>query len=156
MFQIRLLDKQNKPELEKVLTIQKLAYQVEADLIRASYFPPLLEKLEDLESTRDEIVVATLGSEIVGALFFEQDSGIILISKLIVAPKYFRKGIGQQLLQYILNRFLDLEFHVSTGALNTPALELYKKFGFEADPQTLMRAGIAITRLRKLPKKSHT
>jgi ribosomal protein S18 acetylase RimI-like enzyme len=53
------------------------------------------------------------------------------ICRLVVHPNFFRRGIGRKLVQYIFEKYGDVEtFAVSTGDLNKPAKKLYTILGF--------------------------
>ena len=58
------------------------------------------------------------------------DKQILHIDSLTVDPDYFRKGIAKKLLNYALNEFNLSEAMVETAVLNSPAISLYKKYGF--------------------------
>ncbi len=55
------------------------------------------------------------------------------ILKLAVDPKYYRQGLGQKILEYLL-RMAKLhgasEVYLEVRQSNTPAIQLYKKFNF--------------------------
>lgn len=52
------------------------------------------------------------------------------IHSLTVAPNFFRKGIADKLIRYILSEFDFTEAIVETAIVNIPAINLYKKHGF--------------------------
>ena len=52
------------------------------------------------------------------------------LNSLTVDPKYFRKGIADKLISYILDTFDFKEALVETAVVNMPAINLYKKYGF--------------------------
>ena len=52
------------------------------------------------------------------------------IDSLTVEPKYFRQGLADKLLRYVLEAFEFTKAVVETAVLNEPAVNLYKKHGF--------------------------
>lgn len=117
--------------LEKAHQIQRDAYEVEAELIGSRNIPPLHETIEQLRDSEESFFGFFIGEELVGFIAVENEDGLLRISRLVVSPVNFGKGVGSQLVQYIL----DHERHgqkivVSTGEKNLPAKALYEKFGF--------------------------
>lgn len=112
--------------------VQMSAYAQEAQLLGATYFPPLERTVDDVRTSREEFVAAFLEDEIVGAVSVWPDpEGLgVNIASLVVAPQYHRRGIGRQLLAAVLARLGDGVVTVQTGARNEPALALYAQAGF--------------------------
>lgn len=139
----------NVDEIKRVFQIQQRAYSVEAKILETDSFFPLQETLEEFRITTDEGYVAIFDSKIVGALFLEKSKESILISKLVIDPNFFRKGCAKALIENVLNLYPNLEFQVGTGAANTPAIQLYQKFGFEIFKQELVDGNLKVVKLRK-------
>lgn len=146
---IRKFDHNNTAELKRVYAIQIAAYTVEADIIGAKTFPPLHGTLKELRNSRDESYVYLVDEVAVGAIFLEMTPTSVLISKLIVLPDFFRKGIARTLIRHCLNLYPETDFEVGTGVGNFPALELYRSFGFRIYEEALLEENILICRLRR-------
>jgi ribosomal protein S18 acetylase RimI-like enzyme len=146
-MQIRLFNKRDTLEVRKVFQLQQASYAVEAHFLNAKMFPPLSESIHDLQTSGDEGFVCVLNNELVGAIFLEKSRGSILISKLIVDPKYFRNGIGIKLVEHALNLYPQAPFRVSTGSLNIPAVRLYQKLGFRIESEKLVEFEIRIVQM---------
>ena len=77
--------------------------------------------------------VACLNDKIVGYMGLSKIVGEGYVTNIAVLPKYRRLGIGEKILEYVINNtkteleFISLEVRVS----NIAALSLYEKFGFE-------------------------
>lgn len=89
------------------------------------------------ERTKDpnyEIYGYVMNGMLVG-FFFLYSASIVspkLIESFCVAPWKKGRGIGSQMLQFILNKYGFHDFHLTVSAENDPAKGLYKKFGFNA------------------------
>ena len=152
-MQIRKFDQNNKAELKQVYSVQIAAYTVEADIVGAETFPPLHGTLQELRDSRDESYVYLVDDVAIGAIFLEMTATSVLISKLIVLPNFFRRGVARTLISHCLKLYPDTDFEVGTGSGNFPALELYRSFGFRIFEEALLEENIRICRLR-LPAHS--
>lgn len=57
----------------------------------------------------------------------------IYVSRMIVKKEYRGRGIGSEILQFLINKAKEMDYHEITLGVdkdNTTALHLYKKFGF--------------------------
>jgi ribosomal protein S18 acetylase RimI-like enzyme len=64
-------------------------------------------------------------------LAYEFEGGFIIISKMMVHPDHFKKGIASKLIDYLFRIYSHAwRVKVSTGAKNYPAIRLYQKHGF--------------------------
>lgn len=84
----------------------------------------------------EEFLVATLNDEVIGYIMFDKlyNSGIIV--SVAVSPKHRRKGIGSLLLSQALEKLKELktkEVFLQVEVTNSPAINFYKKFGFEVE-----------------------
>ena len=68
--------------------------------------------------------------EIVGVIEIKQNNGSTHIRSLVVNPLFFRQGIANKLMKFVLDTFDSKLFVVETGLNNGPATKLYEKFGF--------------------------
>lgn len=148
-MQIRKFDQNNTAELNQVYRVQVAAYTVEADIIGAVTFPPLHGTLQELRDSKDEAYLYLVDEVAVGAIFLEMTSSSVLISKLIVEPDFFRRGIAKALIRYSLELYPETDFEVGTGSANFPALELYLSFGFRVVEETSLEGNIIISRLQR-------
>ncbi len=107
-----------------------LAYQAEAQLIRAVDFPPLRRTREDIRQATSLFYGALTDGKLVAACELELDGKNLEIHSLIVHPDYWRQGYGSALLGFVLARHEFEEVSVSTAQLNAPARSLFAKHGF--------------------------
>lgn len=100
-------------------------------------YPLTLEQLEKQLSSRHESIIMLEDEQLVGfANFYNVEKhNIAFIGNVIIKPDKRRLGLGQKLLQQMINNgFTKLqlkEVHLSCYQDNIPALSFYKKIGFK-------------------------
>ncbi len=128
---IRALDLTVDAIAQRVLQIQRMAYQIEAELIGFDGIPQLHESLQDLSESCENFLGFFVEDTLAGVLSYSIDKHILDIGRLVVHPDYFRRGIGKQLVQFV-ETIAEIErIVVSTGALNRPTRYLYEQSGYE-------------------------
>lgn len=139
------------------LELQKLAYQIEAELIGYDQLPPLRETIDQLLESTEACLGYYVANKLVGAISYEleQEGASITsltICKMIVHPQYFKQGIASQLIQHLLDlcasKQVD-EMMVSTGSKNIPAIQLYQKFGFVTHREQRIDANLTLITLKR-------
>jgi len=133
MIQFMKLDLQDELTINELWTLQHKAYRLEAQLIGFKDIPPLMETRDMLRRSLETFYgCLSEDGEIMGAVATQEESpGKLTITRMMVDPEHFRKGIAGSLLNYVFDRYDHMEqFIVSTGKLNTPAVSLYRKHGF--------------------------
>lgn len=146
---IRKFNQTNPAELNQVYKVQIAAYAVEAQVIGAETFPPLHGTIQELHDSRDEAYVYLIDDLVVGAIFLEMTASSVLISKLIVMPDFFRRGIARSLISFGLALYPETDFEVGTGSANFPALTLYRSFGFRIVEERILEENIQISRMHR-------
>jgi ribosomal protein S18 acetylase RimI-like enzyme len=135
MNKITKLNLQDDSIVNELWGLQHKAYRLEAELIGFREIPPLLET-RDMLRRSDEVFYGCLddSGDLLGAVAaLEESPGKLTITRLMVEPDYFRKGVAGTLLEYMFEHYNGMEqFIVSTGKLNNPAVALYTKYGFVA------------------------
>ncbi len=118
----------------KIYAIFQLSYKVEAKLLNATKFPPLQRTSIEILNSNNHFYGYYLGKNIAGVIEIHKNSTqSIHIQSLVVHPRYFRKGIGKQLVRFILTHYHSKVFTVETGEKNEPAINLYKAFHFKEE-----------------------
>jgi GNAT superfamily N-acetyltransferase len=95
--------------------------------------------------------------ELLGAisLLLKEQEG--LISRLMVHPDHFRKGIASRLLNCVLNLDYAVQaFKVYTGELNKPAVQLYLKHGFSRVGKVEVKEGIQLSEFKRIQRPQLT
>jgi ribosomal protein S18 acetylase RimI-like enzyme len=134
---IRELILQSNELVLELLSLQVASYRVEAELIGFDDIPLLQDGIHSLREAGEVFLGYYMDAEdrkeLAGAISYTCDGSVVTICRMMVHPKYFRKGIAKSLLQYFLQDQQDKKasrFIVSTGTVNVPAVNLYKSFGF--------------------------
>lgn len=97
----------------------------QAGLIEA--FIPLAEAAENENLFEYTLRIALLDGAVVGFVAYSEDE----LAWLYVNPKQMRKGIGRQLIQYVLDNNSHRPITVEVLMGNAPAIALYESMGFQ-------------------------
>jgi GNAT superfamily N-acetyltransferase len=129
---IRQIDFENLKIVHELYYLQKISYQIEAELIHFFEIPPLKESFEKFMKCAEVFLGYFEEGQLVGAVSYELKGEELNICRMVVHPDHFRKGIAGRLILFLEDRFPDVEvFSVSTGKDNLPAKTLYLKNGFQ-------------------------
>ncbi|NND02227.1 MAG: GNAT family N-acetyltransferase [Acidimicrobiia bacterium] len=139
---VRHFDVTDEAVAARVVQLQRAAYAVEAKLIGFDGIPPLHDTVADVQAHKIVWVGAFQGDNLVGGLGYSDDGPVRDIDRLFVDPAEARRGIGRALVSSVLDH---PELHVSTGAANHPARELYESLGFVAAGQREIAVGVTVT-----------
>jgi len=113
-------------------TLWQESYPIEARLIGVNLedFPPLSKKPEDFELSNNHFLVLQSEKKVLACLEIRKLDRGFRFQSFLVAPEHLRKGLGSKLLLEGINLYKKPIF-IETGALNVPAIALYKKYGFQ-------------------------
>ncbi|NQY63177.1 MAG: GNAT family N-acetyltransferase [Alteromonadaceae bacterium] len=127
---ITKLKNSNEEVANRIYTIFQNSYRVEAQLIGVLDFPPLLRSAKDIVYSKTEFYGFSDNNCLAAIIEIVIEDKHLEINSLTVDPKYFRKGIADKLISYVLDVFDFTEAIVETAVVNIPAINLYKKHGF--------------------------
>ena len=130
------LDLQDDLILSELWSLQHKAYRLEAEMIGFNEIPPLLETRDMLAGSIEEFYGCfDDNDDLMGAVaVIEESPGKMTVTRMMVNPDHFRKGVAGNLLEFIFGSYSGMEqFIVSTGKRNIPAVALYTKHGFIPD-----------------------
>ncbi|MGB8941302.1 MAG: GNAT family N-acetyltransferase [Streptomyces sp.] len=126
-------------DAEKILKLQYLCYQSEAELYGDYSIEPLTQSLDSIQAelTAGSVLVARLGDEVVASVRGTVDpDGTARIDKLIVHPRMQRHGLGGRLLDAIERHLGEGGtakcFQLFSGHRSEQNLQLYRKHGYAA------------------------
>ncbi|WYP27337.1 GNAT family N-acetyltransferase [Alkalihalobacillus sp. FSL W8-0930] len=147
---IKQLNMNNSTIMINVWNLQMKSYQVEASLIGVRTFPPLQETVEDYVKSLDLFYGVYEKEELVAVISIQAQGSTIVITRLMVDPGHFRKGIATSLINYVNTLYKDqTQIKVSTAKLNAPAVQAYRRNGFTQIEEHVTPEGISIVTLTK-------
>jgi GNAT superfamily N-acetyltransferase len=117
----------------KILELQKIAYQSEAEINQDWNIPPLTQSLPQIIAEFDTKVFlkGVVADRIVGSVRASLDNCTCAIGRLIVHPDYQGKGIGTRLMQKIEMIFSDAKrFELFTGSKSRGNIRFYQRLGY--------------------------
>ncbi|MEF2969288.1 GNAT family N-acetyltransferase [Paenibacillus sp. M1] len=146
------LSLQDPEVVEQLWSLEHAAYRMEAAAIGLIEYPPLPETFDSIRSSGDHFygILADDG-ELLGAIVVTPAASpdCLEIARLMIHPDHLRQGIGASLLKYVLDSHPDTNtFIVTAGTRNTPAVSLYRKFGFVPGESVTSAAGANLTVFR--------
>jgi ribosomal protein S18 acetylase RimI-like enzyme len=121
-------------DLPAILCLQRQAFREEAEHVGDMSIKPMSQTLEELRSEFDGSVILkyVLDGEIVGSVRAKVDGSTCRISRLIVRPDHWRKGIGRALVGEIEHRFADVSrFELYTRIDHQRTRPFYQSLGYE-------------------------
>ena len=127
---INKLDNLNEEVANQIFTVFQNSYKIEAQLIGTLNFPPLLRSAKDIENSKTLFYGFSENECLAAVIEIVIENKQLDINSLTVDPNYFKKGIANKLITYVLDKFYFSEAIVETAVVNTPAINLYKKHGF--------------------------
>ncbi len=127
---IKQLDNSNEEVAKQIFTIFQNSYKIEAQLIGTLEFPPLFRSVSDIQNAKTHFYGFSEGVCLAAVIEIVIAGKSLSIDSLTVDPSYFRKGIANKLISYVLEIMDFAEAIVETAVVNIPAINLYKKHGF--------------------------
>jgi ribosomal protein S18 acetylase RimI-like enzyme len=127
---ITKLDNSNEDVARQIFKIFQHSYKVEAELIGTLDFPPLSRTAKEIADAPTSFYGFNENNALAAIIEIVMEDKHLEIHSLTVDPQYFRKGIADKLIAYILQTLDFSEAIVETAVVNTPAINLYKKHGF--------------------------
>ena len=122
-------------DLPAILSLQKLAFQSQAELVNDFSIPPMTQTLESitedfhagtmLKATREDNP-----AEIIGSVRGYVRGNTLYIGRLIVDPSYQNRGIGTKLLLAIEAMHPDCRYELFTGIKSEKNLSFYVQNGY--------------------------
>ncbi|NQY50009.1 MAG: GNAT family N-acetyltransferase [Colwellia sp.] len=127
---IKKLNNSNEDVANKIFTLFQNSYKIEAELIGAVVFPPLLRSAKDIENSTTLFYGFSENDCLAAIIEIVIEDKHLDINSLTVNPNYFKKGIASKLISYVLGITDFSKAIVETAVVNIPAINLYKKHGF--------------------------
>ena len=143
------IDNKRNVIAKEIRNIFQSSYAIEAEMLKAIDFPPLKRTISQFLNSNSEFYAYYLNQNIAGLIEIKNNQYLTHIQSLVVYPKYFRKGIGRKLVQFVLDTYKSIIFTVETGVDNHPAIKLYISLGFEEQSQWDTNHGVRKVRFKK-------
>ncbi len=140
-------------DAEKILALQKQAYQQEAEIYQDFSIPPLTQTQEEIEKEFEssQFLIAVKEGQILGSVRAIQDGTTCLIGRLVVQPSYQGHGIGTKLLTALEEEFKQCKrYELFTGAKSHDNIRLYRKLGYLPYKQKTIHPGLSLVYLEKI------
>jgi ribosomal protein S18 acetylase RimI-like enzyme len=128
------VEKATLSDAEEILSLQKLAYQSEAEIYNDFNIPPLVQTLEEIKKDFgiQFLLKAVMDEKIIASVRAHTKEGTCYIGRLIVHPDFQNQGIGTKLMYEIEKIFSTCQrFELFTGARSERNLYLYQKLGYK-------------------------
>lgn len=137
---------------EAIRSLMLASYQVEAAILGVVDFVPLYRTAQHIATSDARFLGIHMNEALIAAAELEYNSpNGCYIGSLVVHPTHFRKGLATSLLRHIIAIHPSQTITVSTGALNTPALQLYAAHHFINHRHWTTPDGISMITLQRLP-----
>ena len=143
------IDNKKNEIAKEIRKIFQASYAIEAAMLKAIDFPPLKRTKSDFINSNSEFYAYYINQNIAGLIEVKNHNNLTHIQSLVVYPKYFRQGIGRELVQFVLDTYKSIAFSVETGVDNHPAIELYISLGFQEEGQWDTNHGVRKIRFKK-------
>ncbi len=138
----------------EILTVQRAAYVSEARLYGNTGFSALVESLDEVRAAVEGggVLVATMGTRIVGAVRGVRDGQDCEVTRLVVAPDMQRRGIARALIEAVERAHAAQvrRFWLHTGERSEANLRLYEKAGYSRYRTRPVSAELSLVYLEKL------
>ena len=118
----------------EILSLQRLAYQSEAEIYDDFTIPPLTQTLEEIKKDFESqfFLKAIIDEKIIGSVRAFMKEGTCYVGRLIVHPDFQNQGIGTQLMNRVEKTFKEAKrFEIFTGHKSERNLYLYEKLGYK-------------------------
>ena len=127
---IKILEHWHNAVAKQIYTVFQNSYKIEAKLIGTQNFPPLFRRVQDIEHANSQFYGYFEDNSLAAVVEIVINGNQLEIDSFTVDPKYFRKGIANKLLHFVLSEIDYSKAVVETAVVNMPAINLYKKHGF--------------------------
>ncbi len=121
------------PDAEKILCLQKIAFQSEAMLTDDYSIPPLTQTLKELSTDFQRLVFfkTVVEGNVIGSVRGYLEDGTCFIGRLIVHPDFQNRGLGIKLMHTIENHFVEARrYEVFTGQKSERNIHFYTRLGY--------------------------
>ncbi|MGB6309238.1 MAG: GNAT family N-acetyltransferase [Steroidobacteraceae bacterium] len=150
-----VIERLKEEDLGELLTLQRAAFLLDAQLYGNPFLPSLTQTLEQLRAEAADpnrvFLAAKRGARLVGSVRALRQGRIIHISRLMTAPDVTGGGIGGSLLSAIEAAMEENAyfFELCTGTKSTVNIGMYQRRGYRIVNETIDEAGVNIVNMSK-------
>jgi GNAT superfamily N-acetyltransferase len=140
-------------DAQRILEIQKRAFQYEAQIYGRDDLPPVTQTLESMEAdfSRFDFLKATFGGEIIGAVRAMIKENTCYIGRLVVLTAYHKRGIGSTLMDTLEQKYAAIpRFELFTGKKSVDNIRFYSKRGYVIYGEFLEADNIELVKMEKI------
>lgn len=137
---------------KKIIELQRMCYQENAERYKNYKIPPLTETEDELKEVLKEntVLIAIDNNRIVGSIRAKPIHNTCYIGRVIVHPDFQNKGIGSKLMKEIEDSYSNTErFELFTGYRDEKNLYFYKKNGYKEFKQEIINDTLVYIYLEK-------
>jgi ech hydrogenase subunit C len=125
-----------KSDTPEILTLQKTAFQSEAEIYDDESLPALQQSLEEIEKEFDRpgqvFLKTVVNGKIIGSMRGYAENGSAYLSRMVVHPYFRNRGIGHQLIREMEKAFPEVKrFEAKTGHKSEQNLARYAELGYQ-------------------------
>jgi ribosomal protein S18 acetylase RimI-like enzyme len=142
-----------RSDLPRILSIQKQAYLSEAAIYDDYSIPPLLQSLDEMNAEFESktFLKADVDGALVGSVRVKLVDATCVIERLIVDPKFQKRGIGSALLVHAESVFAEARrFELFTGSRSTANIRLYGRHGYARFREQPLSSAVTLVYMQKL------
>jgi ribosomal protein S18 acetylase RimI-like enzyme len=139
-------------DAEDILALQKLAFQVEAELYGDPGIAPLVETVEDVRAAivRGVVLKAVTGDAIVRSVRASVADGRCHIARLAVHPANQRQGVAKRLMEAVQELVPASGYALYTGHRSEGNLRLYARLGYVEVRREVVSADLSFVHMLKV------
>jgi GNAT superfamily N-acetyltransferase len=139
-------------DAERILRLQKMAYQSEAKIYHNYNIPPLTQTIAEIKEEFDTqtFFKTVVENTIIGSVRAYSDETSCFIGRLIVHPDTQGKGIGTRLMNAIEGHFSDVQrYELFTGTKSIANIRLYDRLGYKPFKEMVVDKSLSLVFMEK-------
>lgn len=129
----KMIEQATEEDLPGILSLQKLAFKKEADIVGDPDILPMTQTLDDLRREFNKVMILKYVEDgrLLGSVRAFTEGDTCHINRLIVHPDHWKRGIGKTLMDRIEKEFPDDErYELWTRIDNGQTRSFYEKLGY--------------------------
>lgn len=145
------ISKANKSDAEEILSVQKAAFQTEAEIHNMYDIQPLAQTLAELLKEFDlgPVLKVSHNGRIIGSARAHINDNIVTICKVVVLPEFRGRGIAKALISELENICPASRYEIYTNSKSYWNISLYKSLGYTAYGERIDSSKLTFTLLAK-------